>query len=454
MRIVAAILTALLLASLALNYHLFGELGRRTSTLSYLQRLNATLAAEAEELRPYRKSREEERERKAVVEEICRIRELPLKHPIRFSGMSREKLQEYIEGELEEQYPGDEMEYLMRALVRFGFTDEKFDLKEKIADLYTEQVGGLYDNDNDTLYLVEGAPATKNMAATFLAHEVIHALQDQDLGLDGMPLKMKGNDDTVMAAVALVEGDATVAMFQFYLSRMDAGIMADLASAMFTDSQEYSDAPDFIKENLLFPYVQGSAFVSALFADGGWKRVDGAYGRLPSSTEQIMHPAKYLEGGDEPVPIRLPDLEVFGWKKLLENVLGEFNSQVLLKSRIPLKDAETASCGWGGDRFGLYEQDGKEVLAWLSAWDTGADAGEFHRSFRAFLEMARDAGGDTVPAGDDDLTWSTDTEICFLGRRGREILFISGSPGTDIPAIRSAFGDFKREDFHEEDISG
>jgi len=455
MRIVTAIITVLLIASLALNYFLFRELQGKSSTISYMRSLNAKLQGEVGEFRPLNKTSDEEGERAAVADDICRIRQLPLKHALKFSKMDREKLESYIEDEIEEQYPGEKMEHLMRALVRFGFTDKGFDLKEKIVDLYTEQVGGLYDNDTDTLYFIEGAPATGSIARTFLAHEIVHALQDQHLGLDELPLKLKDNDDRVLACVALVEGDATVAMFQFYLSQVNMGTLADLVTATFTDSKEYSDAPDFIKENMMFPYVQGAAFVSDLFADGGWVRVNAVYGEPPASTEQIMHPEKYIGARDDPVPVSLPDLEILGWKKLEENVLGEFNIFVLLKLELDVQDAEEASEGWGGDRFGFYERDGRELLVWLSVWDTDRDAAEFTGSFRKFLEEARGLAPDGTDADGLDLTWSSENDIFFLGSRGRETLFISGSLGADVPAVRNAFGRFKtEEETHETAVSG
>ena len=34
-------------------------------------------------------------------------------------------------------------------------------------------------------------------------------------------------------------------------------------------------------------------FVSAAYGQGQWPAVDAFYGRMPSSTEQILHPDKY-----------------------------------------------------------------------------------------------------------------------------------------------------------------
>jgi len=35
------------------------------------------------------------------------------------------------------------------------------------------------------------------------------------------------------------------------------------------------------------------------------------------------------------------------------------------------------AAGWDGDRFSLFETTGGDGIAWLTAWDTKIDAGEF-----------------------------------------------------------------------------
>ena len=61
--------------------------------------------------------------------------------------------------------------------------------------------------------------------------------------------------------------------------------------------QDTGDLPPFVEAQLIFPYVQGQKFIQTLYATGGgtWSLVNSAYRfRPPASTEQIMHPDKYL----------------------------------------------------------------------------------------------------------------------------------------------------------------
>jgi hypothetical protein len=46
----------------------------------------------------------------------------------------------------------------------------------------------------------------------------------------------------------------------------------------------------------------------------------------------------------------------------------------------------TAVSGWDGDRYALYEKDGVLALAWVTAWDSPADASEFAATYGKVLD--------------------------------------------------------------------
>ena len=59
----------------------------------------------------------------------------------------------------------------------------------------------------------------------------------------------------------------------------------------------------------LFPYREGAQFVAALLDVGWWPAVNAAYLDPPVSTEQILHPEKYIQNPrDDPQTVLLPDL--------------------------------------------------------------------------------------------------------------------------------------------------
>jgi hypothetical protein len=80
--------------------------------------------------------------------------------------------------------------------------------------------------------------------------------------------------------------------------------------SMGVDTKELDQAPRVIRESLLFPYQEGLNWTRALYKEGGWSQVSQAFTNLPQSTEQIMHPEKYL-AHEAPVKVTLPDITNF-----------------------------------------------------------------------------------------------------------------------------------------------
>src|SRR5205085_2000418 len=67
--------------------------------------------------------------------------------------------------------------------------------------------------------------------------------------------------------------------------------------------------PSFLRQELVYPYFDGSLFVNTLRGSGGWRRVDAAYRTLPTTTAQILFPSRYLRGQGAVAPAaprRLP----------------------------------------------------------------------------------------------------------------------------------------------------
>jgi hypothetical protein len=135
----------------------------------------------------------------------------------------------------------------------------------------------------------------------------------------------------------------------------------------------FSHAPLIIRETLIFPYLEGAAFMR------WWERSPLAdtlpFGpRMPVSTEQIMHPERYLER-DRPVRLRLSS----GPAPKYSDNLGELEIRVLeaqLAGRTAVPD-EGAPLGWGGDRYGIYETPEGPALVWYAVWDDAASADRF-----------------------------------------------------------------------------
>ena len=111
-----------------------------------------------------------------------------------------------------------------------GLMPERDSLKKTYAELYGEQVRGLYDPKKKR-YLVVTAGANKGggetdpMAAAMglntddilTVHELGHAIQDQHFNLASLTRQVADNFDQELAASSLFEGDASVLMFAYAL---------------------------------------------------------------------------------------------------------------------------------------------------------------------------------------------------------------------------------------------
>ena len=236
-----------------------------------------------------------------------------------------------------EEMEPDEAAAQSRALAALGLLPPGIDLFGLHLRLLGEQAAGFYDPITDEMIVLSDGDL--NAEKYFYSHEVIHALQDAYLDPDDLMEDMDGlNADEALAVIALYEGDAVAGSNDYLAS--DLPLAMALLDEAGTDFPELDQAPAAVGVTLLFPYVSGLDFVERLRGDGGWDAVNAAYGDLPASTEQILHPLKYLER-DVPVELALPDPTATlgaGWRVVDDDTLGELQTSLLLaKSLTPEK---------------------------------------------------------------------------------------------------------------------
>jgi len=292
------------------------------------------------------------------------------------------------------------------SLKAFGLIPESMSLDKYLPELLTSQVAGYYDTEKKYLAMVRrhGAAGKEEAAARddddmVLVHELTHALQDQSFDLEKLEKDDDPLSDAGTAMTALVEGDATLTMIDFQAqaslestpgaSQMVTSLLGDpekLAQALpdLPGADAFEKAPEWLRDSLMFGYLQGMTFCMSTRSRGGQKLLDYAFKTdPPRSTEQILHPEKWHTHRDDPIVIRLPDLaaELPGYGKAGEGVIGELGIRSLLHGEHgDWERAVKAAEGWGGDRFAVYEnreKKGSRLLLWVSEWDTEADEQEF-----------------------------------------------------------------------------
>jgi hypothetical protein len=220
-------------------------------------------------------------------------------------------------------------------------------------------------------------------AKVVLAHELTHAVTDQhyDLTRSDRLAAATGRDDEETAYSALVEGDATLVMQRYLRERLTPAERVAAGQASAGDRTPRRDAaPAVIREPMLFPYREGLRFVFLLYQAGGWAAVNRAYRDPPTSTEQILHPDRYLVRRDRPQKVTVPDLSGSlgsGWRPGAELGFGELDLRLLLQTKLPESTAEAAAAGWDGARLRTFERAGRTALVLRTVWDSTAEASEF-----------------------------------------------------------------------------
>ncbi len=363
----------------------------------------------------------------AIGAEMEAIRGLEATQPITNGLMSRSELADYMQEELDREYAPEEMENDVRTMAAFDLLPEDYDLRGELVELYSEQVAGFYDDEDNTLYVISES-GLDLIARITLAHEITHGLQDERFDLNTFLDDDRMSDDEILARQALIEGDATVAMTAYLMNHLSDITEEDIAALqseeLLESAQQLAETPAIIRETFEFPYTYGEAFVSALYEEG-WDAVDGAYADPPATTEQILHPEKYFTR-DEPQVVALPPLTDTlgsGWRLADEDTLGEFQTQVYLSQRLDRETADVASAGWDGDRYAVYINGDDEVLVLSTVWDSTADQNEFAA---AYAEYAQSKYGQQGKRNGDVILWETPDQTAYLGWNGTKTLIILG----------------------------
>jgi hypothetical protein len=322
---------------------------------------------------------------------------MELVRPIRVERRTREELETYLLFKLDLDLPAEKAKHLTRVYSLVGLVDEGLDLRALLVAVYKEQVAGFYDPDSTALFVMDDMPA--NLLETVLIHELVHAVQDQTADLDSLTADERGNDRQA-AAQSAIEGHATLIMFEYMAEQargepIDLSTLPDLSQAlgpaleaMRTQYPALASAPAIIQEDLLFPYLKGYAFVSALWTEKGG-RPPPFGSNLPQSTEQVLDPSRAFGAGlDLPTELELDPGA--GYEALYGNVFGQAEFRVLLEKHLGPEGRALAQ-GWDGDRYALLRgSDGTDGLVWVSVWDSEGERDRFVNGFQPALGGLRE----------------------------------------------------------------
>lgn len=434
---------------------------RRPVALGFAVLVSFALVAVAREKKPDRAELENlMTETDAIAQKVSAIRGLPIKKPIARGIMSKDEVTRRVLQRIDDEYAAEDLLQEERAAKRLGFLAPDADYKDIVIKLLTEQIAGFYDPTVKELYIADWVGADTQRIV--VAHEIDHALQDQNFDLVNFTRPVKDNADMQLARQALVEGDGVALMIEFMFAEMGVkydpwatDAMVDQlanASAQMVGFDEFKRAPLFLRESLIFPYVGGLKLIAATRRHHSWSRVDEMFAKPPVSTEQVLHPEKYF-ANEKPVTVKstaLPSLKKY--KVVYENVFGELMFSVLFRQHgVSDKRARLASEGWGGDRYVILAPPGDDgrsldglVVACMSAWDAEADAIEAYDALVEALLGLSGAGKPREEKKGEYAAWDDrGGTVAFVERKGTRVAFMLGAPADKAAKLRGELWKWK-----------
>lgn len=307
----------------------------------------------------------------AMLERVAKLRKLDATRKVPGIRLDRDALLARLRAHVDKEIPPEAIANEGTFNQLLGQLPATFDYKNAMYDLLKAQLAGYYEPEGGTMLLAGDLEGL--MAEATLAHELVHALQDQHFDLKGRMKYQPGKSDAQNALQCLAEGDATSAGMDVIFAKMAPGmsilnvpgseVVSQIMSGMQTGPG--SDSPRFMRATLVAPYVDGMAFVNALRRRGGWAEVDKAWARLPQSTEQILHMDKY---DANEAPLEVPAIAKAslgaGWSEVIADTQGELALRVTVGEWLGDDDARASAEHWGGDKSSLLKK-GDEVAAAL-----------------------------------------------------------------------------------------
>jgi hypothetical protein len=259
-----------------------------------------------------------------------------------------------------------------------GLVEPGVDLVESMRELLGGGVVGFYDPETKEL-VVRGAAITPYVRST-IAHELVHALDDQHHDLD-RPEYDDAEDEIGFGFSALVEGDARRVEEAYLASLTDEEReQASSEELALGEGIDLGDVPLVLIDMITAPYSLGQRLVEDLADRGGEAAVDAAFADPPRTSEQVLDPERYVA--------REPAVAVTGprvpGEAVDEGVLGELLVLLVLAEDLGTDEARVAAEGWGGDRAVAWRDGDRSCVTAALVGDDQGETDEMRAAFEAW----------------------------------------------------------------------
>lgn len=384
---------------------------------------------------------------------LAKVRKLEFKAKVPASIQSAADFRKFVHGAVQKE-AGDVRDQ-SDALVALGLLPKATDLGRAVEDAYATQAAAYYNPDAKQFYFVM-VPTNKDSLDLVTAHELTHALQDQNFDFKRYMTEAP-NEDARAARRFVTEGDAMFASIAYLIydkthltelshaqvaamrgkleeiASMEPSAMAAMLKAQNSTSshpdpgiQKSLDAIDTIPLTVLVPlldaYMKGAVLALDAYDRDGWTGVDALYANPPESTEQVLHPnERLLARIDHPHRVTLPSFE--GYTPVASDVLGELQWGVYFTLWKHEGDGHEEE-NWDGDRYAVVRsKDGRLVALISTIWDTEYSAKVFYDSYLSTLETRYHG---EVSVEDDHALVKHGDDSTWLFLHGKEVYVVDG----------------------------
>jgi hypothetical protein len=384
-------------------------------------------------------------------DQVAAVRGLEATADIPTALLPRDLVEPALRSILDIQQRQPELVNQARGLAALGLIRPGFDLTRYTINRFADNAGGFYVPWQNVINVAgRGFGGAESIV---YAHQLAHALLDQRFGFAewGLHPACTRGDDQCQALQALIEGDAALTTDR-WLAKEAAALNKDALPEYQALPAAIADpsAPPFVVRAAAFRSEYGRKFVEALYQRGEWAAVDKAYENLPASTEQILHPEKFI-AGEKPIEVTAAPLSgVFGgdWQLVADEALGEWGTAMLLAdsadeaARLSEETAQKAAAGWGGDHYRVYydPKNDRSALVGQWIWDTPQDAAEFQQALSAYLDRRFQGARSQVPG---ESCWSSRQQATCLYTSQNGTLWVLAPELQLIDQVRQAYPDFK-----------
>ncbi len=274
-----------------------------------------------------------------------------------------------------------ELDAVGDSLRALGLIDTDVDLADALRTSLEIGVVGGYNTETEELN-VRGTDVNL-YTRSVMVHELTHAWDDQHHELSRPELDE--DDESASGFLQIVEGSAVLVEQAWRETLTDAERAElerlELGAVAPEDLVVLFQIPSFILQTQISPYVDGAAFVSSVYDDGGIAAVDALFADPPVTTEQVLHPEAYA-AREAPADVPAPEVG--------DGAVGEpIDQGTIGELALDLWLGQDAGDGWGGDAYVTWRTEDGVCSAVNLIGDTDDDTDDILAAGRSWADEAR-----------------------------------------------------------------